>query len=74
MLEKSPQAQFLIPMAVYLAAGELFATVVMLILVPSLYLIMDDIRSAARRLVYGTRREDLHGTVTPNGRQLVAGD
>ena len=74
MLEKSLQAQFLIPMAVSLAAGVLFATVVTLILVPSLYLIMDDIRSAIRWLVYGTPREDLHGTVTANGRQRVAGD
>ena len=47
MLEKSLQAQFLIPMAVALASGLLFATAVTLVLVPSLYLIMDDFRSAA---------------------------
>ena len=55
ILEKSLQAQFLVPMAVALAAGVLFATTVTLVLVPALYLIMDDIRSAARWLVYGTR-------------------
>ena len=55
ILEKSLQAQFLVPMAVALAAGVLFATAVTLVLVPALYLIMDDIRSAARWLVYGTR-------------------
>ena len=55
ILEKSLQAQFLVPMAVALAAGVLFATVVTLVLVPALYLITDDIRSAARWLVYGTR-------------------
>ena len=55
ILEKSLQAQFLVPMAVALAAGVLFATAVTLVLVPALYLIMDDIRSAARWLVHGTR-------------------
>ena len=55
ILEKSLQAQFLVPMAVALAAGVLFATAVTLVLVPALYLITDDIRSAARWLVYGTR-------------------
>ncbi len=44
ILETSKQAQFLIPMAVSLAFGILFATVITLLLVPSLYLIMDDIR------------------------------
>ena len=54
ILEKSLQAQFLIPMAVALAAGVLFATAVTLVLVPALYLVMHDIRSAARWLVHGT--------------------
>ena len=53
ILEKSLQAEFLIPMAVALAAGVLFATAVTLVLVPALYLVMDDIRSAARWLVHG---------------------
>lgn len=44
MLEGSLQAQFLIPMAVSLSAGVMFATVTTLILVPSLYLILEDIR------------------------------
>ena len=59
ILEKSLQAQFLIPMAVALAAGVLFATAVTLVLVPALYLVMDDIRSGARWLVYGTRGRGL---------------
>ena len=54
ILEESLQAQFLIPMAVALAAGVLFATAVTLVLVPALYLVMDDIRSAARWVVHGT--------------------
>ena len=53
ILEKSLQAQFLVPMAVALVAGVLFATAVTLVLVPALYLMMDDIRSAARWLVHG---------------------
>ena len=44
ILETSLQAQFLIPMAVSLAFGVLFATVITLILVPSLYMILQDVR------------------------------
>ncbi|PCJ30188.1 MAG: RND transporter [Moraxellaceae bacterium] len=42
MMESSLQAQFLIPMAVSLAFGVMFATSVSLILVPALYHIMHD--------------------------------
>ena len=42
MLNKSVQAQFLVPMAVSLAYGVLFATVVTLIVVPCGYMILDD--------------------------------
>ncbi len=45
MLETSLQAQFMIPMAVAMASGVLFATVITLLLVPSLYLILEDFRS-----------------------------
>ena len=38
MLERSMQAQFLIPMAVSLAFGVLFATFITLVLVPSGYM------------------------------------
>ena len=44
MLEKSLQAQFMIPMAVAMASGVLFATIVTLLLVPSLYLILEDVK------------------------------
>ncbi|MCF1428372.1 MAG: efflux RND transporter permease subunit [Shewanella sp.] len=50
ILEKSLQAQIVIPMATSLAFGILFSTVVTLILVPSLYLILDDIRRTSRKL------------------------
>jgi multidrug efflux pump subunit AcrB len=45
LLERSMQARFLIPMAISLAFGVLFATFITLILVPSLYAILEDIRS-----------------------------
>ncbi|THB76919.1 MAG: efflux RND transporter permease subunit [Desulfobulbaceae bacterium] len=43
MLEQSLQAQFLIPMAVSLGFGILFATLITLYLIPLLYLTMEDV-------------------------------
>ncbi len=51
ILERSIQAQFLIPMAVSLGFGVLFATAITLIIVPSCYMILEDLR----RLFLGTR-------------------
>ncbi len=45
LLERSFQAQFLVPMAVSLAFGVLFATAITLVLVPSLYAILHDLES-----------------------------
>ncbi|UCF00441.1 MAG: efflux RND transporter permease subunit [Planctomycetota bacterium] len=45
MLERSLQARFLIPMAISLAFGVMFATLITLFLVPSLYMILEDIKS-----------------------------
>ncbi len=44
LLERSLQARFLIPMAISLAFGVLFATVITLFIVPSLYMILEDIK------------------------------
>ena len=44
ILETSVQAQFLIPMAISLAFGVLFATGITLLLIPSLYLILENLR------------------------------
>jgi multidrug efflux pump subunit AcrB len=44
ILETSVQAKFLIPMAVSLGFGVLFATTITLLLVPALYLILGDVR------------------------------
>ncbi len=46
LTETSEQAQYLIPAAVSLAFGELFSTVLMLILVPVLIAITEDVKSA----------------------------
>ena len=50
MVEKSMQAQFLIPMAISLAFGVLFATFITLILVPSAYMVMEDLVTLPARL------------------------
>ena len=50
MFNESVQAQFLIPMAVSLAFGVLFATVVTLLVVPSSYMIFEDLHKLRHRL------------------------
>ena len=45
LFEQSTQAQFLIPMAVSLGFGILFATLITLILVPVNYLIIERLKS-----------------------------
>jgi len=44
IFETSMQAQFLIPMAVSLGFGVLFATAITLILVPTEYRILEDLK------------------------------
>jgi len=44
LLEASLQAQYLIPMAISLGFGIVFASAIILILVPSLYMMLEDIR------------------------------
>jgi len=50
ILERSLQAKFLIPMAVSLGYGVLFATVITLIIIPCLYLILEDGHTLMDRL------------------------
>jgi multidrug efflux pump subunit AcrB len=50
LLERSAQAQEIVPMAVSLAFGIVFATVITLLLVPSLYLILMDLKAWRERL------------------------
>jgi multidrug efflux pump subunit AcrB len=49
ILEQSMQAQFLIPMAISLGFGILFATLITLLLVPSLYIILEDLLKPFRK-------------------------
>lgn len=49
MLERSLQAQLVIPMAVSLAFGIVFATVITLLLIPCLYIVVDDFKQAIER-------------------------
>ena len=44
IFERSLQAQYIIPMAISLGFGILFSTAIILVLVPCLYLILEDIR------------------------------
>jgi multidrug efflux pump subunit AcrB len=62
ILEKDLQAQFLIPMALSIAAGVAFATLLTLLLIPSLILILNDLRIGWKYLLTGQkpgRRADL---------------
>jgi multidrug efflux pump subunit AcrB len=52
--EKDLQAKFLIPMALSLVAGVIFATVLTLVLIPSLMTILNDLRLLLRWLRHGT--------------------
>ena len=52
ILERSLQAQIVIPMATSLAFGILFSTLVTLILVPLLYIILDDIKRTSSRFFH----------------------
>ena len=65
MLEHSLQAQFMIPMAISLAFGVMFATVVSLILVPSSYFILDDIKSVLGFRSAASHTDSLITPVTP---------
>ena len=59
--ERSLQAQFLIPMAVSLGFGVLFATGITLLLIPCGYLILEDLHRLGRRLgaaVFGPGEEE----------------
>ncbi|MCW8893716.1 MAG: efflux RND transporter permease subunit, partial [Deltaproteobacteria bacterium] len=55
ILETSVQAQFLVPMAISLGFGILFGTGIILLLIPALYLILEDIRR-----LFGFHDENVH--------------
>ena len=59
MTSKSFDAAFMVPMAVSLAFGVLFATFITLMLVPTAYLILDDLQRAIRKLYGRTEPVDV---------------
>jgi multidrug efflux pump subunit AcrB len=52
IFETSRQARFMIPMALSLGFGIVFATVVTLVLVPCLYLIVEDVKQFFARYLW----------------------
>jgi multidrug efflux pump subunit AcrB len=57
ILEKSFQAQFLIPMAISLVYGVAFGTMFILLFFPALILILNDLRKGIRELWHGRKFE-----------------
>lgn len=57
ILEPSVQARFLIPMALSLGFGVLFCTFTTLLIVPALYVILEDARSVVERVLRWWRGE-----------------
>jgi multidrug efflux pump subunit AcrB len=58
MLERSMQARFLIPMAVALAFGVVFSTVISLVIVPCVFLILTDAKRGVRVLLNADRSRE----------------
>ena len=63
MTSKSFDAAFMVPMAVSLAFGVLFATFITLMLVPTAYLILDDLQRTMRKLFGRTEPVDVEEPV-----------
>ena len=65
ILETSREARFLIPMAISLGFGILFATFITLGMVPALYLVLEDVAGLFHRGRPGSHPEPSATTVTP---------
>jgi multidrug efflux pump subunit AcrB len=68
IFETSRQARFMIPMAISLGYGILFATAITLILVPCLFIMIEDLKSliASRRKNFLTRSPEERGIPSMN--------
>ncbi|BBO70483.1 multidrug transporter AcrB [Desulfosarcina alkanivorans] len=75
ILETDFQAKFLIPMALSIAAGVAFATVLTLVLIPSLLAILNDLRLVVHRVRHGRwpRRLDVEPARTRHDDPLADG-
>jgi multidrug efflux pump subunit AcrB len=71
ILEKSVQAQFLIPMAISLAYGVLIGTIFILIFFPVLIMLLNDLRVYMRYLWTGSKpdRESMEVAIMLNNRR-----
>lgn len=68
ILERSNQAQWLVPMALSLGFGVLFVTGIALVLVPCTYMMVDDLRRGLRWLVFGRESGEPEALPQPGGR------
>ncbi len=67
IFETSRQARFLIPMAISLGYGLLFATLINLILVPALYKIVEDVRAFFHAVDPALEDTEYEVSATPEG-------
>lgn len=74
ILEKSFGAQFMVPMAVSLAFGVVFSTGITLIMVPTAFLILEDLKRGARWVFGGTDTQaELSPSSSTAGRAAAGG-
>ncbi len=66
IFEKSLQAQYIIPMAISLGFGIVFATAIILVLVPCLYLILEDVQGLLRLESRANQRAPQPQVAAPN--------
>ena len=73
ILERSVQAQFLIPMAISLAYGVAIGTIFILIFFPILIMLLNDVRVFFRKAWTGVRpeREDVEVAVINHRRKIM---
>ena len=67
IFETSVQARFLIPMAISLGFGILFATAIILVLLPALYLMLEDMVSLLQRFLHLADRRGHQSPETAGG-------
>ena len=63
MFNTSVQAQFLVPMAVSLSFGVLFATLITLLVVPSIYLLFEDLFALQDRMAGDSRKAPIQNAM-----------
>ncbi len=74
ILETSVQARFLVPMAVSLGFGVIFATFILVFLVPASYLIVEDVVRLFSRILGFFQRVAPPGAVDPGSAEVSPGE